>query len=63
MIQCEGCEEWFHYSCLGRSREEVDTQPSFHCDDVSGGVVSSWWRRVGSSWWLAGEGKRRGERD
>ena len=30
MIQCDGCEEWFHMSCVGLEIPPPETEP-WHC--------------------------------
>ena len=32
MIQCDSCQDWFHYRCLGRVEEERAEEEAFCCD-------------------------------
>ncbi|PIK54937.1 hypothetical protein BSL78_08146 [Apostichopus japonicus] len=34
-IQCEGCEKWFHWACLGLSKQEVDRIDKYFCTECS----------------------------
>ena len=33
MINCQRCDEWFHYSCLGLSEQAIDNIDNFYCND------------------------------
>ncbi|XP_010323856.1 chromatin remodeling protein EBS-like isoform X2 [Solanum lycopersicum] len=35
MVQCEGCKDWFHPSCMGMSIDEAKTLEHFLCSDCS----------------------------
>ncbi|GMG98701.1 hypothetical protein Nepgr_000541 [Nepenthes gracilis] len=35
MVQCEGCKDWFHPSCVGMSIEEAKKLDHFLCSDCS----------------------------
>jgi len=35
MICCDGCNDWFHISCLGISKEEADEMATFICPACS----------------------------
>ncbi|PIK36134.1 hypothetical protein BSL78_27037 [Apostichopus japonicus] len=37
-IQCENCDRWFHWVCLGLSKEEVDKIDNYHCAECSSGI-------------------------
>ncbi|CAH9060401.1 unnamed protein product [Cuscuta europaea] len=36
MVQCEGCADWFHPSCMGSSIDEIKKLEHFVCSDCSG---------------------------
>ena len=33
MVQCERCNEWYHFSCLGLSDQDVDNIDHFYCNE------------------------------
>ncbi|KAG6748689.1 hypothetical protein POTOM_048618 [Populus tomentosa] len=35
MVQCEGCKDWFHPSCMGMTIEEAKKSDHFLCSDCS----------------------------
>ncbi|KAK1272287.1 hypothetical protein QJS04_geneDACA013087 [Acorus gramineus] len=35
MIQCEGCDDWFHPSCIGMTAEEAKKLEHFFCQNCS----------------------------
>ncbi|TYK20327.1 protein mlo2-like isoform X2 [Cucumis melo var. makuwa] len=35
MVQCEGCKDWFHPSCMGMTIEEAKKLDHFLCSDCS----------------------------
>ncbi|GFY99085.1 PHD finger family protein [Actinidia rufa] len=35
MVQCEGCKDWFHPSCMGMTIEEAKKLDQFMCSDCS----------------------------
>ncbi|EPS58147.1 hypothetical protein M569_16669 [Genlisea aurea] len=35
MVQCEGCKDWFHPSCMGMTIEEARMLDKFLCTDCS----------------------------
>ncbi|KAI3702580.1 hypothetical protein L6452_28324 [Arctium lappa] len=35
MVQCEGCKDWFHPSCMGMTIEEAKKLDQFLCSDCS----------------------------
>lgn len=32
MVGCDKCDEWYHFKCIGVSKEYVDAQPEWFCD-------------------------------
>ena len=37
-IQCDGCDRWYHWSCLGLRKREVDAMDDFNCSECSSSI-------------------------
>lgn len=45
-VQCDKCDRWSHYSCVGLSREQVDQMINYFCDNCRSDRFMITWRRV-----------------
>lgn len=45
MVACDGCNDWFHPSCIGTTRQEVEKMRNFYCpkcrEERSGGASAA----------------------
>lgn len=42
LIGCDGCEEWYHFGCIGITSKQAKSIPSFVCHTCNGGTMRNW---------------------